>query len=108
MKALEVNQTFDTRQLPSHLDCYSMLAGYVVAIQGQHRPYLAIFDQETGRITCDCDQSQWYGTCDHLRALSAGLWPRLSLLSEDSSLITCTRAWCTDEPIVPARTAARH
>jgi len=27
MKALEVNQTFDTRQLPSHLDCYSMLAG---------------------------------------------------------------------------------
>ncbi len=44
MKALEVNQTFDTRQLPSHLDCYSMLARCVVAIQGQHRPYLAIFD----------------------------------------------------------------
>ncbi len=108
-KVYRVHQAFDTDQLPSYLDCYSLLAQCTVIVEGQHRPYMAIFDPETDHITCDCDQFQRYDKCDHLQALLAGLWPHLSSFLGNASLITCTHSWNTDTTfLAQARPAATH
>jgi hypothetical protein len=99
MKVEEVSRRINTRNLLPHLDCYSLAASQAVVIQGQHRTYTATFDPDAGLITCDCDVFKQHGTCDHVQALSAGLWSRLCALPRTLSLVTCTRDWLLKQPL---------
>jgi len=90
---VEVNSSFDVTRLSPGLECYSVLPGRIVAVQD--RTSLAIvFLRPSGDLTCDCPEAQRGGTCDHVCALRAGLWARLSLLPRGRSLVLRTQEWC--------------
>jgi hypothetical protein len=108
-----VHRTFDADQLPPHLECFTMIGRHTVLIESsENPPVFAFLNRDTHQINCHCLQAELWGTCNHQRALAAGLWAHLAALPQTQSLVTCTRAWCAYgtcyAPVVPAQATSAH
>ena len=64
MRACEVGPRFNARQLPPHLECYTMLPGRMVVVQNSVHLILVIC-QPPGRLICDCAHFVWKRNCPH-------------------------------------------
>jgi hypothetical protein len=111
IRTMTVGRNYPTHTLPLGIDCYTLLHPRTVVIQGCHESYTLIYDPETKKLSCNCEQFKEYRDCEHAQALSAGLWPRLGALKPSESLVTCTCEWCarlyTVLQLAPAKVAVQ-